>query len=98
MKNFDIAQLVSWHRGRRADWGLRHGPAAAPRDQPRLDHHSVLDLLHSVGDDALAGFSPPSITRETPKVLPGLTVRSVTLLSAPTTATWYCPWVSRTAR
>ena len=43
------------------------------------------------------GFSPSSMIQRAPACLPVLTVRRLTRLSAPTTATWYCPWVSSTA-
>src|SRR6266851_1351368 len=42
------------------------------------------------------GETPESIILSSPARLPSVTGRSVTLLSAPTTATWYCPCVSST--
>ena len=43
------------------------------------------------------GVTPDSMILRFPESFPSVTGSIVTLLSAPTTATWYCPCVSITA-
>ena len=44
------------------------------------------------------GLSPSSTTTKAPDVAPSLTARIAILSSAPTIATWSCPWICATAR
>ena len=88
MKNLDIA-LVSRDGAAAGTGGLAHLRRRRLGVHQRLDLHPVRDLLHSLGDDAVPGETPSSMILRSPSVLPSLTVRSDTLLSEPTTATWY---------
>ncbi len=71
--------------------------AGVRRRQLRIHFHPVRDFLQSLGDNPFTGRDPIVDYPQVSHLLAGLTVRIVTLLSAPTTPTWYWPCVSSTA-
>src|SRR6516225_8140471 len=76
-----------------------HGAAAAGADVSGLGRTTIPSLTFwrpSVTTRS-PGLSPSVMTQSPSTCSPAFTVRSATLSSGPTTATWYAPWISCTA-